>query len=500
MIMKRQHALFLRYNNRHFPTCEFIVSLSQNLPQDFITLATESLPASLALNDFFTYSQKPLRRSIRVNTLKMSVAQFRERMEARGWQLTAVPWCKEGFWLERDDETTPLGNTLEHLSGLFYIQEASSMMPVTALFEQIMAPDPLLLDAAAAPGSKTTQIAAKLGHRGGIVANEYSASRVKVLYSNLQRCGIANVALTNYNADIFGPWLPETFDGVLLDAPCSGEGTLRKDPDAMNNWSLEHVHSVADLQLDLLDSALHALKPGGVVVYSTCTLNRIENQGVLATILERYGDALEVASLKGLFDGADAALTPEGYLHIWPQVFDCEGFFVSALRKTQALPAPDPVDKRIKPLPFKSASRQQSDTLKTYLDHQFGIKLETQARLMVRDNEYWLFPEQILPLTAQMRFQRIGLKLAEQFKANFRLTHEAAIRFGVTATKNCAELTLEQARDYYHGRDIAIAATKGQKGEVLLSCDGSLLGLGKWVNNKIKNSLPRELVRDNNLF
>ncbi|GAL34405.1 ribosomal RNA small subunit methyltransferase F [Vibrio maritimus] len=127
---------------------------------------------------------------------------------------------------------------------------------------------------AAAPGSKTTQLAALMNNQGVLVANEFAASRVKVLHANIERCGVRNAALSNYDARVFGGWLPEQFDAILLDAPCSGEGTVRKDPDAMKNWSLDSTAEIAATQKDLIESAFHALKVGGTLVYSTCALSR----------------------------------------------------------------------------------------------------------------------------------------------------------------------------------------------------------------------------------
>lgn len=166
-----------------------------------------AMPAHLSFDDFIAACQRPLRRSIRVNTLKISVDDFLSLVAPYGWQLAPVPWCAEGFWIEReDDDALPLGSTAEHLSGLFYIQEASSMLPVAALFADNRQPE-RVMDVAAAPGSKTTQIAARMGNAGGILANEFSASRVKVLHANISRCGISNVALTH-------------FDGRVLARPC----------------------------------------------------------------------------------------------------------------------------------------------------------------------------------------------------------------------------------------------------------------------------------------
>ncbi|ESC39970.1 rRNA (cytosine-C(5)-)-methyltransferase RsmF, partial [Salmonella enterica subsp. enterica serovar Agona str. SA-3] len=292
-------------------------------PDAFLTQMREAMPSTLSFDEFISACQRPLRRSIRINTLKISVADFLALIAPYGWSLTPIPWCHEGFWIERDDEEAlPLGSTAEHLSGLFYIQEASSMLPVAALFADDNHPQ-RVMDMAAAPGSKTTQIAARMGNRGAILANEFSASRVKVLHANISRCGIANTALTHFDGRVFGAALPEMFDAILLDAPCSGEGVVRKDPDALKNWSPESNLDIAATQRELLDSAFHALRPGGTLVYSTCTLNRQENEEVCLWLKETYADAVEFLPLDDLFPDADRALTPEGFLHVFPQIYDC---------------------------------------------------------------------------------------------------------------------------------------------------------------------------------
>lgn len=216
--------------------CQWYMLVAQHtvyFPDAFLTQMREAMPSTFSFDDFLAACQRPLRRSIRVNTLKISVADFLQLTAPYGWTLTPIPWCEEGFWIERDNEDAlPLGSTAEHLSGLFYIQEASSMLPVAALFADGNAPQ-RVMDVAAAPGSKTTQIAARMNNEGAILANEFSASRVKVLHANISRCGISNVALTHFDGRVFGAAVPEMFDAILLDAPCSGEGVVRKDPDAL---------------------------------------------------------------------------------------------------------------------------------------------------------------------------------------------------------------------------------------------------------------------------
>lgn len=455
------------------------------------------MPAHLSLDDFIAACQRPLRRSIRVNTLKITVADFLSLVAPYGWQLSAIPWCEEGFWISREDEETlPLGSTAEHLSGLFYIQEASSMLPVTALFADGNSPL-RVMDVAAAPGSKTTQIAARMGNQGAILANEFSASRVKVLHANISRCGISNVALTHFDGRVFGAAIPEAFDAILLDAPCSGEGVVRKDPDALKNWSAESNSKIAETQRELIDSAFHALRPGGTLVYSTCTLNSEENEEVVAWLLARYPDAVERQPLDTLFPTATEALTTEGYLHVFPQIYDCEGFFVARLRKTQAIePLPAPGYKMGK-FPFSPLKTREAADL-TATARKAGLAWDASLSLWQRDKEIWLFPTEIEPLLGRVRFSRIGLKLAETHNKGFRWQHEAVIALAAEDACRC-ELTPQEAEEWYRGRDVW-PETLPKNDEMIVTFQGIPLGLAKKVGSRLKNSYPRELVRDGRLF
>ncbi len=456
----------------------------------------EALPSHLSLDDFIAACQRPLRRSIRVNTLKISVEDFLALVAPYSWQLTPVPWCAEGFWIERDDEdAVPLGSTAEHLSGLFYIQEASSMLPVAALFAESNAPE-RVMDVAAAPGSKTTQIAARMGNRGAILANEFSASRVKVLHANISRCGIHNVALTHFDGRVFGAALPEAFDAILLDAPCSGEGVVRKDPDALKNWSVESNLEIAATQRELIESAFHALRPGGTLVYSTCTLNRDENEDVCLWLKAQYPDAVEFLPLNDLFASAQEAITPEGFLHVFPQIYDCEGFFVARLRKTQAV-APLPAPKfKVGNFPFAPLKGRDAAQLVAAAE-KIGLVWDESLHLWMRDKEVWLFPAEIEPLIGKVRFSRIGLRLAEVHNKGYRWQHEAVI--ALAGHENTFALTHQEAEEWYRGRDVYPDSTPSGD-EVIVTYQGYPLGLAKKVGSRLKNSYPRELVRDGRLF
>ncbi|HFN3572718.1 TPA: 16S rRNA (cytosine(1407)-C(5))-methyltransferase RsmF [Enterobacter hormaechei] len=466
------------------------------LPEQFLAQMREALPAHLSFDDFVAACQRPLRRSIRVNTLKISVGAFLDLVSSYGWQLTPVPWCEEGFWIERDDEESlPLGSTAEHLSGLFYIQEASSMLPVAALFADGNQPE-RVMDVAAAPGSKTSQIAARMNNRGAILANEFSASRVKVLHANISRCGIHNVALTHFDGRVFGAALPEAFDAILLDAPCSGEGVVRKDPDALKNWSVESNLEIAATQRELIDSAFHALRPGGTLVYSTCTLNRDENEDVCLWLRQRYADAVEFLPLDTLFDSASHAATPEGFLHVFPQIYDCEGFFVARLRKTRAVDSL-PVPKfKVGNFPFAPVKGREATQAQAAAS-KVGLHWDESLRLWMRDKELWLFPVNIEPLIGKVRFSRLGIRLAEIHNKGYRWQHEAVI--ALAGNENTFALTHHEAEEWYRGRDVYPEDGPSQD-EVIVTYQGYPLGLAKKVGSRLKNSYPRELVRDGRLF
>lgn len=467
------------------------------LPDAFLEKIESILLADLNMKDFIASCQQPLRKSIRVNTLKISVDAFLQRAKEKGWQLAPIPWCESGFWIIADESDVPLGNSAEHMAGLFYIQEASSMLPVSALFmhQENYAS---VLDTAAAPGSKTTQMAALMNNQGILVANEYSASRVKVLHANIERCGVRNAALSNFDGRVFGGWLPESFDAVLLDAPCSGEGTVRKDEDAMKNWSQASVVEIAATQRDLIESAFQALKPGGVMVYSTCTLSTEENQQVCHHLKNTFGAAVEFESLSSLFDGAEKALTEEGFLHVFPQVYDSEGFFVARIRKHHSVEAPS-VHKKLGKFPFTKASKKEHATIEKALSDDLGIALPSDSTIWLRERDVWLFPDALEPMLGELRFSRMGIKLAETHKHGFRWQHQVATSLATGSEKSVFDLTTEQAREWFMGRDIYPENHSG-KGEVIVRYSDAVIGLGKWVSNRIKNGLPRELVRDGNLF
>ncbi len=288
---------------------------------------------------FMQYSLRYLRRSIRVNTLKIGLEQLRQRLGA-GFRLEQIPWCREGFFIEHlgqgDEYRRDIGNLPEHSLGYFFIQEAASMIPPVVLDPQ---PGENILDMCASPGAKTTQIAQYMKNTGALVANDYRLDRIKALGLNVQRMGVSNCIITMQEGRHFRG---VSFDRILLDAPCSGTGAIRKSFKTLRIWNPNMVRRLAAVQKQLIETAFRLLRPGGVLVYSTCTLEPEENEGVLSSLLEKHRSAtavpVRVAGLKrsppvAEFLGRTHHPSVRHALRIWPQDNDTEGFFVAKVQK-----------------------------------------------------------------------------------------------------------------------------------------------------------------------
>ena len=279
------------------------------------------------LDEFIACCSRPLRKSIRVNTLKTNIKEIKSRL--REYNLKQIPWCKEGFWLEGK----AIGNTLEHFLGYIYLQEAASMIPPLVLNPK----NEIVLDMCASPGSKTTQTASLMRNNGLIIANDIKIDRLKPLSINLQRCGVSNTIMTRME----GRFFRDEFDKILLDAPCTGTGAIRKSPKTPLMWNPNAVKRMAGIQRQLLFTAFDILKENGTLVYSTCTLEPEENEGVINALLNKYENAklekinLDIKRSNPIieFEGKNYNEEIKKCLRIWPQGNDTEGFFVAKIIK-----------------------------------------------------------------------------------------------------------------------------------------------------------------------
>jgi len=286
-------------------------------------------------DEFIEYSFAYLRRCIRINTLKVDFDYGVERLKKK-LKLISIPWCKQGFWVEdKQKERYDFGNMLEHQLGYFYLQEAASMIPAIALdVEENMK----ILDMCAAPGSKTSQIAQYMNNTGVLIANDVSFSRIKALGANLQKLGVFNEIISNLSGNRFNK---SEFDRVLVDAPCSGTGTIRKSFKVLDMWSPNLVRKFSHIQKNLIKSGFESLKTGGIMVYSTCTQEPEENEAVVTWLLENFNNAklmdinLEINRSSALIEWEDMKFhkSISKCLRIYPQDNDSEGFFVAKICK-----------------------------------------------------------------------------------------------------------------------------------------------------------------------
>ncbi|MBU2616500.1 MAG: RsmB/NOP family class I SAM-dependent RNA methyltransferase [Nanoarchaeota archaeon] len=314
---------------------------SANLKPLFIERMKELLG-----DDFDNYIEAIEReppRSIRCNTLKISPSDLKKRLEAKGWKLSQkFKKNPEIMIIENELEPGELGRSVEHVLGYYYVQEIASMLPVIALNPK---PDELVLDLCAAPGSKTTQIASLMKNTGTIIANEVSLGRIKILASNTERCGVTNVVITKQDGAALCRKLKKLdygFDKILIDAPCSGEGTLRSTPKTAIMWNINTVRKLSGVQKDLFSNAFSILKKGGEIVYSTCTHSPEENEGVVNSILEEFKGQIKIERINIPIKSREgiSKWKEREYLEdvkyscrIYPQDDETEGFFIAKFRK-----------------------------------------------------------------------------------------------------------------------------------------------------------------------
>lgn len=294
-------------------------------------------------------------RSIRCNTLKITPENLKKRLEQKKWKITQplkqhpeimiVEGKFKGNLNVKENLVSlhpgELGRSLEHVLGYYYVQEFASMLPAIILNPQ---PDEKVLDLCASPGSKTTQIASKMKNTGTLIANDIQLNRIKILASNLERSGVANAIITKKEGFALCNQAKKynlLFDKILIDAPCSGEGTLRTSPKTAIMWNIHSVKSLSNIQKNLLSNAIDILKIGGEIVYSTCTHSPEENEEVLSKILEQYPNMkIEKISLPIKISQGITNWQEKEYLEevkyscrIYPHEYDTEGFFIAKLKK-----------------------------------------------------------------------------------------------------------------------------------------------------------------------
>ena len=429
------------------------------------------------------------------------------------FHLTPVPWCPTGFYY--DPETRP-GLHPYHAAGAYYLQEPSAMAPAELLDPQ---PGERVLDLCAAPGGKSTQLAGKLAGEGLLVCNEIHPKRAAILASNVERLGIANALVLNEHPARLAERLPEFFDRILVDAPCSGEGMFRKHDAAFEDWSPETVAMCARRQAEILDSAAALLRPGGRLVYSTCTFSPEENEGSIAGFLSRHpefsieagradvgigscgaGESGGMGFAPGHPEWADGNPELSKTIRLWPHRLRGEGHFAAVLRKQAvgaAIGRPHTADSSEYRIPADgkaSASGGRPMAAPTELPRpvglllsELGIALPAGKPVCFGERVFWAPPE--TPELRGLKVLRPGLELAELRRDLAVPAHALALWAKTAASVHALRADEPACAAWLRGETIPTEA----EGWTLVTVDGLSLGWGKGVRGTLKNHYPKGL-------
>ena len=376
-----------------------------------------------------------------------------------------VPWEPLGYYY--DPEARP-GLHVFHEAGVYYLQEASAMAPVALLEPQ---PGEKICDLCAAPGGKSTQIAGRLSGRGMLLCNEVSPKRAKILSRNIERLGIANAVVTNETPAVLAQRFPAFFDRVLVDAPCSGEGMFRKEEAAITDWSPETVQMCARRQGEILDCAAKMVKPGGRLVYSTCTFAPQEDEEAVEAFLENHPEFLPEPVEAPWFQESGPAM-----YRMWPHKLLGEGHFAAVLRRMgqpEDSPAPPPGEK---------LHRQWEDFAKA-----LDICLPEGRGLRFGETLYWAPAG--MPDVTKLCVLRAGLELGTVKKDRFEPAHALALWLKDCRCQVSFPAKSDEIKAYLHGEVLPCR----EKGWCLVKAGAYSLGWGKGDGSQLKNHYPKGL-------
>ena len=457
--------------------------------------------------DDFLYSYDNNRfQALRFNTLKVQSQEERMRiLKVLGISSDKrVSWANEAYYF---DENVRPGKHPYHEMGLYYIQEPSAMSAAA-----LLAPKPgmRVLDLCAAPGGKSTQLATYLGDSGLLVSNEINTQRSRILSQNIERMGIKNAIVTNEDSFVLASHFPGFFNAIQVDAPCSGEGMFRKLPEAIEQWSIENVAICAARQKEILDNAAVMLKPGGVIVYSTCTFSKEENEDVIEYFLERHPD-----------------FTLEEMERFWPNKVDGEGHFVAKLVRRGSINelgadydvCEDSCNKvedtglkaDRKTKKNKNSKNRKNETKPALTKENMKLLTEFLDETISEDVAAWIknsrlvmFGEQLYRLPDMevdikgLKVQRAGLHIGEFKKQRFEPSHSLALALKLSEAKNVVKLTWDdpQTTGFFNGQSVMLSdeqTAECKKGWALVCVDGYTAGWGKVNGTQVKNHYPKGL-------
>ena len=435
---------------------------------------------------------------------KVKTDEFIDTLKSENINIIPNEDIQNCFWV---DGKLDINNSESYKNGLYTIQNPSSQLTAITLDPK---PNEIIIDVCAAPGGKSTQLATYLGDSGLLVSNEINTQRSRILSQNIERMGIKNAIVTNEDSFVLASHFPGFFNAIQVDAPCSGEGMFRKLPEAIEQWSIENVAICAARQKEILDNAAVMLKPGGVIVYSTCTFSKEENEDVIEYFLERHPD-----------------FTLEEMERFWPHKVDGEGHFVAKLVRRGSVNEFDAgydvcedscnkvedtglkADRKTKK--NKNSKNRKNETkpaltkenmklLSAFLDETISEDVAAwikNSRLVMFGEQLYRLPDMEVDIKG-LKVQRAGLHIGEFKKQRFEPSHSLALALKLNDAKNLVKLTCDnpQTTGFFNGQSVVLSdeqAAECKKGWALVCVDGYTAGWGKVNGTQVKNHYPKGL-------
>lgn len=438
-----------------------------NLPQSYVDKMIELLGEDEYQDYLKSFNDNRI-YGLRVNNLKISTEDF---LKISPFKLTPVPWISNGFFY---DESEHPAKHPYYFAGLYYLQEPSAMTPANLL--PIEEGD-VVLDMCAAPGGKSTELSAKLNNTGLLVSNDISASRAKALLKNIELFGSKNVMVINEDTNKLVKLYPAYFDKVLIDAPCSGEGMFRKDNKLIKAWEKNGPEFYGQIQREIILNGADMLKPGGMMMYSTCTFSKYEDEESIQYLLDNRPEmkVIHASDYEGFahgFDGFDDSI------RIFPHKMPGEGHFLTLLKKDE-----DAEEVYYRPTDF--AKCKLPDELKDFISC-IGFDIDENYIQMV-DTRAYLMPQMCGDYKA-IRKLRAGLLLGEVLKNRFEPSQALAMALKKNEFNNCLDLSCDDIRTIKYLKGETIDVDEDIKtGWVLVCVDGFPLGWGKLTGATLKN-------------
>lgn len=423
---------------------------------------------------------------LRYNPLKNTKKGFEESCP---FTLTCVPWAEEGYYYKEEERP---GKHLLHEAGAYYIQEPSAMAVVEALEPQ---PGEMILDLCAAPGGKTTQIGGRMKGKGLLISNEIVPSRAKILAQNVERMGISNCIVCNEDSEKLSQHFPAFFDRIVVDAPCSGEGMFRKDETAVQEWSPDNVIHCGKRQDIILENAAKMLKPGGIIVYSTCTFAPVENEGTIARFLEKHPDWMIEPVCNGAYFAPGRTEWIEQDLddlyktvRLWPHKIKGEGHYIARIKKPGTL-------NDTKVLDGISGDKKLVKETCDFLQNELEIDIaQLNGKLIMYGDHVTLIPNGFTQLKG-LRIEKPGVHIAVAKKNRWEPDHAFAMSCDKALITKCVTLSAEEGERYLKGESLYLNQSF-KPGWNFVCSQGYILGFGKVVNNQLKNHYPKGLRKN----